>query len=294
MNTSIRRQGVQTLTGTGFVVALLLPLSIAAAPPNNAQAGHAVFAVEDASILEGNDGTRYAEVVITLSKANSKAVTVDYRTADGTASAGADYGADYGAASGRVTFPKRQTRQTILIPVYGDRTGEPDESFLVELFNPTKGIKIANNTGVVMIWDDEPRISIGYAYDYEGDTGTKPFTFTVSLAREYDEEVTVNFDTQDYSAFADTDYFAASGTVTFAPGDTSETITVDVIGNTLPEPEKYFLVVLSDASPNAHITYDQGWGAIQDDDGYYYYYYGGGWWYGYGGWGGWYGWYGWY
>lgn len=287
MNTSIRRQGVQSLTGTGFVVALLLPLSIAAARPDNAQAGHAVFSVEDASILEGNDGTQYAEVVITLSKANSKAVTVDYRTANGTASAGADYDAD----SGRVTFPKRQTRRTILIPVHGDRTGESDESFLIELSNPTKGIKIADNTGVVMIWDDEPRISIGYAYDYEGNTDTKPFTFTVSLAREYDEEVTVNFDTQDYSAVAGTDYVAASDTVTFAPGDTSETITVDVIGNTLPEPEKYFLVVLSNASPNAHITYDQGWGTISDDDGYYYNY-GGGWWYGYGGgwgWGGWYG-----
>lgn len=277
MNTSIiRKHRSPTLTGTRVVVALLLPLAIAAAAPDRAHAGHSMFAVEDALILEGNDGIQYAEVVVTLSKANAKPVTVNYRTANGDAVAGTDYG----AVSGTLTFAKRQTRQTIQVPVYGDRNGEPDEFFYIEISNPTRGITIASNTGVVTIRDDEPRVSISYVYDYEGDSGTRPFSFTVSLWPAYDEEVTVNFDTQDYSAFAGTDYVGTSGTVTFAPGDTTETIMVDVIGNTIPEPEKYFLVVLGDASPNALITYDQGWGTISDDDGYYYYY---GYYYGWGG-----------
>jgi hypothetical protein len=47
--------------------------------------GLPTLSVGDATVIEGNQGTRYAEVVVTLSQRSTKTVTVDYGTADGTA-----------------------------------------------------------------------------------------------------------------------------------------------------------------------------------------------------------------
>jgi hypothetical protein len=79
--------------------------------------------------------------------------------------------------------------------------------------------------------------------------------------------VTVNFNTQDSSAIAGVDYLVNSGTLTFEPGEISKPITVQVIGNTTPEPEKGFSIILSGASANALVN-SSGYGTILDDDGY--------------------------
>ena len=77
--------------------------------------------------------------------------------------------------------------------------------------------------------------------------------------------MTVGFATVDGSATAPADYAPASGTLSFAPGDTTETITVDVKGDTQAEPEETFLVDLS--SPvNATLARAHGTGTIADDD----------------------------
>src|SRR5688572_31486081 len=66
----------------------------------------------------------------------------------------------------------------------------------------------------------------------EEDTGTTPFTFTVTLTPSSAATVTVNFATTGASAFSPSDYPATSGTPTFDPGQTAKTITVDVNGDT--------------------------------------------------------------
>jgi len=191
-------------------------------------------------------------------------VTVNYTTADGTALAGSDYQ----AASGKLTFAPGETSKTILVPVIGDRLVEPDETFFVNL-NGAQKAQIANGVGVVTIVDDEPRLSINNVSQLEGNSGTTLFTFTVSLSAAYDQAVTVNYASADGTATtAYNDYEAAFGTLTFAPGETTKTITVAVIGNTTPEPNKTFSVNLSGASTNALIARGQGVGTILDDDGY--------------------------
>ena len=100
----------------------------------------------------------------------------------------------------------------------------------------------------------------------EGNTGLTPFTFTVSLANASTKTVKVNYATADGSAtVAGGDYVAASGTLTFNPGDVSKTVTVSVKGDTVHEPDETFLVNLSGAS-NAAIVDDQGVGTILNDD----------------------------
>src|SRR5213078_198155 len=95
---------------------------------------------------------------------HSNAVSVNYRTADGTATAGSDYN----AVSGTLTFAKNQMSKTILVPVIGDRVPEPDEYFFVRLDSAKAGAKIANGQAVVTIVDDEPRVSIYSASIQEG------------------------------------------------------------------------------------------------------------------------------
>jgi hypothetical protein len=92
-------------------------------------------------------------------------------------------------------------------------------------------------------------------------------TFTVSLAVAYDQTVTVNFATHDGSATAGQDYEAKTGTVTFAPGETTKTIDVVIKGDKRKEGySEYFYILLTDPSDNATIYNAYGYGTIYDDD----------------------------
>jgi hypothetical protein len=222
------------------------------------------ISIGDATITEGNSGTTYAAVVVSLSDRPKQPVSVNYATQNGTAVAGSDYT----TASGKVTFAVGEISKTILLPVKGDQVIESDETFLVSL-NSAKQAKIADGQAVVTIQDNEPRISITGASAHEGNSGATLFDFTVSLSNAYDQTVTVNFATSDYTAIAGTDYVAASGTLTFLPSEITKTVTVLGLGNTTPEPQKDFSVTLSGASTNALIVGGTAYGSILDDDGYY-------------------------
>jgi hypothetical protein len=100
----------------------------------------------------------------------------------------------------------------------------------------------------------------------EGNAGTQPFVFTVSLSEPSAAPVTVNFSTRNDSAQAGSDYAAVSGTLTFAPGEVTKQITVLVNGDTQPEAIEVFFVDLSNAS-GAVIGDTEGLGRIFDDDG---------------------------
>jgi hypothetical protein len=220
----------------------------------------AVLSVGDVTTLEGNAGTHNAVVPVTLSEPHGNSVTVNYNTVDATAKAGSDYS----AASGKLTFARNEISKSILVPVIGDRVPEADKTFSVQLSN-AKGAKIAAGVGIVTIVDDEPRISIGDVSGPEGNSGTTPFNFTVSLTVAYDLPVTVNYATTDGSATAGSDYTAAAGTVTFAPGQTSGTITVAVNGDRLAKPDKAFYINLSSPNSYAAISKGVGVGTIIDD-----------------------------
>ncbi|MEP7082704.1 MAG: choice-of-anchor Q domain-containing protein, partial [Chloroflexota bacterium] len=100
----------------------------------------------------------------------------------------------------------------------------------------------------------------------EGNSGTVDAVFTVTLSRASTGTVSFAFATANGTATGPSDYQAATGTVTFAPGDTSETITVRVVGDTVDEPNETFVVDLS-APVGAAIADGQGTGTILDDEG---------------------------
>jgi hypothetical protein len=216
--------------------------------------------ISDVSQAEGNLGSTLFNFSVTLSAASTKMVTVNYATADGTASAGSDYT----TAIGSLTFAPGQTNKTVSVTVSGDRVGEPDEFFFVNLSGPTNAV-LADNQAFATIVDDEPRMSVSIASATEGNAGTTAMVFHVTLSAACDVPVTVDYDTADDTAAADSDYQAAAGTLTFAPGQTDQTITVLVNGDVDKELDEYLLVNLANAT-GAYVEVSQGWGTILADD----------------------------
>jgi hypothetical protein len=207
--------------------------------------------VNDATVTEGNSGTTAATFTVSLSSASVQTVTIHYATAAGSATAGSDFQ----AASGTLTFAPGATSRTITVLVNGDRVAEPVESFSLLLTAPTNAL-LADASGSGTVVDDDPYISIAGYSGPEGNSGTMPFTFTVTLSAAYDVPVIVSYVTADLTsaevngygltaATAGVDYAAKSGTVTFAAGQTNQTITVSVNGDRLGESNESFAISLT-------------------------------------------------
>ncbi len=215
------------------------------------------MSISDASAEEPGTMT----FTVTLSAASAREVRVDWATADGTATAGADYT----AGAGGLTFAPGELTQSIAVAVLGDSTTEENETLKVNLSNPS-GIP-ANNVldgqgdGTIVDRNAPPSLSISDAIAREGAGAT----FTVTLAGTTLRTVTASFNTTEATAKAGSDFSARSGTLSFAPGESSKTITITVLDDTASEPTEDFFVMIGDAV-NATITKNRGLGAIEASD----------------------------
>ncbi|MGB7441210.1 MAG: glycoside hydrolase family 9 protein [Coleofasciculaceae cyanobacterium] len=111
----------------------------------------------------------------------------------------------------------------------------------------------------------QPILSISDVTIAEGDAGDTVATFDVELSQESDETVTVDYATANDTAVAGEDYEAVAGTLSFAPGQTTKTINVNVSGDTNVESNESFFLELNNAL-NAEIDDAQGKGTINNDD----------------------------
>jgi hypothetical protein len=194
------------------------------------------------TVTEGDSGTVAATFTVTLAPISGRSVSVGYATANGTAQAPGNYQ----AGSGSLTFTAGQTTKQVTVFVNGDQLDEVDETFFINLTSPTNAT-LADGQGVGTITDDDalPSLSINDVTVTEGVTGTVNANFTVSLNAPSGRTVTVGYATADGTAHAPDDYPAGSGTVTFAAGQTTKTVTVLVNGDLLNENnETYFLNLL--------------------------------------------------
>src|SRR5262249_31346756 len=112
----------------------------------------------------------------TLDAASDQTVTIHYSTADNTATAGSDYT----ATSGTLTFAPGVTSQPITVAVIGDRVGELDESFFVNLDSPVNA-NLIDSQGVGTIVNDSRGISTRDVPPNEGNRKPTNFNFVVPL-----------------------------------------------------------------------------------------------------------------
>jgi hypothetical protein len=149
-------------------------------------------------------------------------------------------------------------------PSFTAPTGPATLEFQLEVCDPGP---LCSTDKVVVTVIPPSTISINDVAVAEGNSGQTAATFTVSLSAPQAAPVTVDFATADGTATAPGDYASATGTVTFAPGDTSEPVTVLVNGDTDVELNETFFVNLSNATGNATIADAQGVGRILDEEG---------------------------
>jgi hypothetical protein len=109
------------------------------------------LSISDASVVEGNSGSKLMTFTISLSQATSQSVRVNYRTANGTAKTSDN---DYVSKSGTITFSPGQTTKTITVAIQGDKKRESDERFYANL-SGASGAEIADSQGEGTIFDDD-------------------------------------------------------------------------------------------------------------------------------------------
>ncbi|WP_445628189.1 Calx-beta domain-containing protein [Nostoc sp. DSM 114167] len=222
--------------------------------------------ISDVSVSEGNTGTTSnANFIISLSNPSSQQITVNYNTTDGTAQVG---DSDYNSASGTITFNPGETSKILSVGVVGDNKFETDETFSVNLLGATNAaITDSLGVGTIINDDNQPTISISDVSVSEGNTGTTSnANFTISLSNPSYQQVTVNYNTTDGTAqVSNSDYNYDSGTIIFAPGETSKTLSIGVLGDNQTEANETFSVNLSGAT-NGTIADNLGVATIIDDD----------------------------
>ncbi|MGI9022013.1 MAG: Calx-beta domain-containing protein [Acidimicrobiales bacterium] len=226
------------------------------------------LAVNDVSVTEGNTGaTTNAVFTITRTGSTSAASSVQVATMNGTAMAGSDYTA---VATTTVNFAAGVTTRTVTVPVLGDNVDEANETYSVKLSSPT-GATISDATGAGTIVDDDDSgatssLAISNAKVNEGNTGTVNANFTITRTGSTAGTVKVKYRTIDNTAVAGSDYIAVAPTlVTFNPGETTKTVTVAVLGDTLNEENEKFSVKLTNPV-GATIVDPKGVGVIIDNE----------------------------
>jgi hypothetical protein len=220
--------------------------------------------VFDVFTSEGNGADRVVNVTIRLTNTSSLSSSIDFATADNTATAGSDYV----ATSGTLTFNPGQIEKTFPVTIKDDSTDEIAETFFVNLSNPIN-ITIADGQGVVNIDDnDGPTISINDVSVTEGSTrnAVAIATFTLSLSAPSVQAITVRIATADSTATGNIDYQRVSArVVSFPAGSTTVTTNVTILGDQAIEGNETFFVNLS-LPQNSTIADSQGVGTIIDDD----------------------------
>lgn len=232
-----------------------------------------VLTLNAPSVVEGDSGPTPMNFIATLSAASSFDVSFSRATVNGSAAAGSDYTA---IAASSVTIPAGQTSVTIPVNVLGDTTVEGNENFSLVLSTIANSSTSSVSTLGTIIDDDSLiTLSINDISLSEGNTGNSNANFSVTLSAPAPAGGTlIDFSTADGTAAAGTDYVArTSQTLSIAAGATTGTITVQVIGDTVVEPDERFVVNLS--NPRAGNTFravgyvigdGQGEATIVNDD----------------------------
>lgn len=208
------------------------------------------------------EGAEKATLTVELSGLSSADVTVQYDTADGSATVSQDYV----AKSGVLTIPSGQLYGVIEIPLREDDVYESDEAFTVELSSPD-GASLGATTTTVTIDDNEPLPSISFAdATVTAAEGSGTVTLTVRLSGLSASAATVHYGTSNGTALSGTDYTAKSGTVTIPAGSLEATVTIALLDDSLNEPDKAFTVTLSDPA-GASLGTSTATVTIANDDG---------------------------
>ncbi|MBD2682122.1 MULTISPECIES: DUF4347 domain-containing protein [Nostoc] len=233
------------------------------APPTNIS-----YAISTATptVTEGNSGSKTVTFTVTRSGNTAVASTVNYAL-DGTATFNSDYNTIKvagvtSAVSGVLIFAAGETTKAITLNVVGEKVTEVEETINLKLSHPNQTSAIATGTVTIIDDDNQPAISIA---DKSGKENSGNLVFTVKLSNASTDVITVGYNTGNNTAIAGVDYTSATGSITFNPGVTTQTITIPILNDFVAESSESFFINLTNPT-NATIADNQGIGTITDDD----------------------------
>lgn len=213
--------------------------------------------------ISKGEGGGSADVIVTLSAASGRIVTVNYVASNGTATANLDYA----PAAGTLIFAPGETSQTFQVALLEDAFDEDNEVVNLALSEGSNAtLDAAGATLTITDNDPTPKLSFSSA-NYSAFENTGAVTITVSLSNPTAKEVRVNYATTDGSAKSGNDYTAANGQLVIPVGQTSASFSIVLLNDAQAETEETLSVTLNspvnallDAQSSATIT-------IGDDDG---------------------------
>ncbi|NJN66946.1 MAG: hypothetical protein HC884_09620 [Chloroflexaceae bacterium] len=209
----------------------------------------------DAAAYEVSEAAGSIRLKVQRTSGSAGSVTVRYDTFDGSAAAGSDYT----AASGTLTFAAGETSRSIVVPVRNDPMVEGNENLLIVLSNVTGGASLGSRSlAVLTILDDDAspdgsgiiHIRTATVMVNEADGSA---TITVERTGGSAGNVMVRYETLDETAMAGSDYPYWTGMLTFADGQTSQSIVLPIADDAAVEGDESLLVLLREVVGGARL-----------------------------------------
>ncbi|HEV7238698.1 MAG TPA: Calx-beta domain-containing protein [Thermoanaerobaculia bacterium] len=197
----------------------------------------------------GRETESRATFVLRIPVTSYKDVSVVATTSGVTAG----QGADYIAKTQTLTIPAGSTSTELVVDLVNDTLSEEVETFRVDLSNPTNAILTPEPFATGSIHDDDsptatPAANVDHATVQEGQSGTTILPVRVWLDRSPVAPVELEYETENLSALAGSDYVSTTGTLKFAAGETEKFISVPVNGDTVVETNETLMVKISAVS----------------------------------------------
>jgi uncharacterized delta-60 repeat protein len=208
-----------------------------------ASPGRIGFKVTEQVVTEGDNAVSY---VVRRTGGTSGAATVDYATTAGTAAAGSDFTGTTGVLS---WADGDAAVQTIDVPIIDDSEAESNQDFTLRLSNPTGAVLAAGEATTTISSEDGPG-ELGFGtldpVTVIEDLGSDPWAFRVYRSNGSEGAVTVDYEAQSGTAISGEDFNEASGTLSWADGETgSQEFVIAIVNDNDDEPAEDFRIVLS-------------------------------------------------
>jgi hypothetical protein len=198
---------------------------------------------------------------VELPSALGSAVSVQYASSDGSATAGADYT----AVAGTLVFAPGETLKQIEVPILADGEFEGLEEFFVTLSNAS-GVPLVGGGRAMGTISDFPTLSVADTSVLEGDNGVTEAFFTISIATPVPQDVELGYRVMGYTAEEGIDFEPVFDSVTLHAGETSVQLAVQVYGDTQFEPDEQFTLEAFIFTPGFEDQFLSAVGTIVNDD----------------------------
>ncbi len=224
---------------------VLTPTPLKVIPATILDASALRISVTDVAIVEGDDGTKIAEVEILAAGVGAASASFATAPSGAPGTTAAQPGKDYVSVAGDVTAALAPWSKTVEIPIIGDVIDEDDEVFRLIVTSPDA--TVIDGTGEIVIIDnDVATVEVADVSIVEGGTARVP----IELSNPSERPLTVRWETRDGSATSPADYATGIGVLDFPPGETRRTVAIPVNADDFDEGDEEFAVFAAIEGPS--------------------------------------------